>query len=63
MIEISIKIKFEDKTFKQKFCMPDDFAVCKANPAFEHLVSKCVEASHFEKGKLDEVKISASFEW
>jgi hypothetical protein len=61
MIRLRIKIRSEASTFSHLEFLPDDYVVSKNNENLKALVKKACDNSHFET--IEDVKVTASFEW
>jgi len=61
MIKLRIRIKSEATTFIKNEFLSDAYVISKQNKELEELVEKAVKESGFQV--VDEVKITAQFEW
>jgi hypothetical protein len=61
MIKIKVKVKSEATTYTQVECLPDNYNVSKENADLQRLVQKVCDDSHLKE--IEDVKVTASFEW
>jgi len=61
MIILTIKVKGESSTYTKKEFLKDNYSVCKENEKLQKLVSDAV--SQAAVGDIDEVIVTAKFEW
>jgi len=61
MIKLRIRIKTEATTFIKNEFLSDAYVISKNNAELQELVNKACKESGFQV--IDEVKITAQFEW
>jgi len=61
MITLRIRIKTEGKTYVESHFLDEGFNICKNNEELFKLVEKATNNAAFDT--IDEVKITANFEW
>ena len=61
MIILTIKVKGESSTYTKKEFLKDNYAICKDNEKLQKLVAESVDQAAV--GDIDEVIVTAKFEW